>query len=777
MSFSENVRSLLLRLQFLIGLALLPAGVLLAEGAIAADFGDAPDTYGTDSVAGNSGTDPIGAQHTIVPGLHLGTTPPDDEADANLPFDATGDGTDEDGVVFLTTLFSENVVYTIGSSDIEITNTLNTAATLHAWLDFDGNGVFDADEYTSHLVPAMTTGGLSSDLEWTGPGVSGMSAGVTYARFRLTTDPTINSATPGDLASDGEVEDYAIFIREPGSSNGGVCTADYGLVYSGQAGNIFAVHVESGAALPLTTNALATANGMATDHVGRLVYYSDNNSIFAWNPINQQHFTIENNFTSYLSSVPFGFDLGSGGAAFYDDALYQGVDTGIFEIYRVDLVPGSEGRSVLSITPIGLNSFLTRFTANWGDFIIDDDGLILGQSNGSPQYWTYDLTTGVFTGLTAGAGTPNINFQVAKDGRGRLWGLVTNNTIVQLEVVGNTFQTVGPFRSTGSHGSFDGAECVRGSSIIGDRVWEDTNGDGIQDPGEPDIANVTVDLIWDLNSNGTVDANEPPLATRTTNSNGYYEFNELIFGDYIVLVTDTNGVLTDSVLTSSTTAFSVAMPTGINNIDIADFGYQPLATDPEVLLVKRITSINGNRTENSLDNTPLNTVVNDGIADSADDHPHWPSSYLLGAIDGGLVQPVSNEPADVVEYSIYFLSAGAAEAEDVLVCDRIPPNTSFLPDAYASAPPADPLATQPSPLGIAVSSNGNDYALTGAADGDGGYYFPPGLDPSTQFPNVQCDGTNNNGAVVVNLGNLPESVGAGTPPDAYGVLRFQVQID
>jgi len=783
MSFVKRVRCKNVRLQplflrLLAGVALFSASVLTAEGAFAADFGDAPDTYGTDGVAGNSGSDPVGAQHTVTTGIHLGPNPPDNEADAVLPFDGTGDGTDEDGVVFLNTLFTDNVVYTVGSSDIRVTNASNSPATLHAWLDFDGNGVFDADEYTSQLVPALTTGGLSRDLEWTGPGVSGMTAGLTYARFRLTTDPAIDSTTPGGLASDGEVEDYAVFVREVGSSNGGVCTAEYGLVYSGQAGNIFAVHVESGAALPLTTNALATANGMATDHVGRLVYYADNNSIFAWDPITQQHSVIENNFTSYLSSVPPGFDLGSGGAAYFGGDLYQGVDTGTFEIYRVEFVPGSEGRSVQRITPIGISAFLNVFNANWGDFIIEDTGVILGQSNGSPQYWSYDLNSGVFTALTAGAGTPsNINLQLAKDGQGRLWGLVTNNTVVQLVLVGTTFQTVGPFRSTGTHGSFDGAECVRGSSIIGDRVWEDSNGDGIQDPGEPDIANVTVDLIWDLNGNGVVDANEPALATRTTNSNGYYEFNELIFGDYIVQVTDTNTVLTDSLLTSSTTAFSVAMPAGINTIDIADFGYQPIANDPEVLLVKRITEIDSSRIENRLDSTPLNTVVNDGVADSADDHANWPSNYLLGAIDGGLVRPVGSAPADAVEYSIYFLSAGEAEAQDVLVCDRIPPNTSFLPDAYASAPPADPLSSQPNLRGIAVSFNGNDYALTGAADGDSGYYFPPGVEPSSQFPTVQCDGANDNGAVVVDLGDLPQSVAVGDPPNAYGLMRFQVQID
>ncbi|MEL6605037.1 MAG: SdrD B-like domain-containing protein, partial [Cyanobacteria bacterium J06614_10] len=720
------------------------------------DYGDAPDTYGTDAIAGNSSnnSEPIGPHHTVVSNLYLGTISPDSETDAVTPLDGTGDAGDEDGVTFLSTLFTNNNVYTIGNTDIVVTNTGNASATLHAWLDFDGSGTFDADEYTSQSVPPSTgSRALRRDLEWRGSGVSGMRAGRTYARFRLTTDASVNSATPGGPATDGEVEDYAVIIREPGSGNGGVCNAAYSLVYSGQAANIYAVHVESGAALPLTTNALATANGMATDHLGRLVYYADNNSIYAWNPITQQHTTIENNFTSYLSSVPTGFDLGSGGAAYYDGSLYQGVDTGIFEIYKVDFVPGSNGRTVQAITPIGINNFLTRARANWGDFIIDNNGLMLGQSNGSPQYWTYDLTDGTFTGLTAGPGTPSVNFQIAKDGQGRLWALVTDNTIVQMEVVGNTFRTVGDFRSTGIHSSFDGAECVRGLSIIGDRVWEDTNGNAIQDAGEPDIAGVTVDLIWDLNGNGIVDTNEPTLATQTTNSNGYYEFNELIFGNYIAQVTDTNNVLADRTLTSSTSAFSVAMPAGINTIDIADFGYQPVVSDPEVLLVKRVTAINNNRAENSLDGTPLNAVVNDGVSGSSDDHEDWPNDYLIGALNGGLVRPVNDAPADQVEYSIYLLSAGDETARSVWLCDLIPENTTFLADAYDGGPAADPLGNAAESRGIALSFNGSEVSLTGAADGDRGYYFPPTIDPSTQFSDINCGGPNTNGAIVVNFGD------------------------
>jgi len=45
---------------------------------------------------------------------------------------------------------------------------------------------------------------------------------------------------------------------------------------------------------------------------------------------------------------------------------------------------------------------------------------------------------------------------------------------------------------------------------IGDRIWRDSNGDGVQDAGEPDISGVRVQL---LNSSGTVRLPCPRRAT------------------------------------------------------------------------------------------------------------------------------------------------------------------------------------------------------------------------------------------------------------------------
>lgn len=72
-------------------------------------------------------------------------------------------------------------------------------------------------------------------------------------------------------------------------------------------------------------------------------------------------------------------------------------------------------------------------------------------------------------------------------------------------------------------------DVIHGS--IGDRVWVDLNGDGIQDPGEPGLSNINV--FADINGNGVWDAGE---SADTTDSNGGYLLSGLVAGTYTVRV-------------------------------------------------------------------------------------------------------------------------------------------------------------------------------------------------------------------------------------------------
>jgi hypothetical protein len=96
------------------------------------DFGDAPDSYGT-LLASN------GARHTMVAGRQLGLTV-DGESDAQLPLDASGDDVngldDEDGVVL-------PPILVLGFPAAVVVDGGPLGGMLDAWIDFNGNGVFD----------------------------------------------------------------------------------------------------------------------------------------------------------------------------------------------------------------------------------------------------------------------------------------------------------------------------------------------------------------------------------------------------------------------------------------------------------------------------------------------------------------------------------------------------------------------------------------------------------------------------------------------------------
>ncbi len=179
-------------------------------------------------------------------------------------------------------------------------------------------------------------------------------------------------------------------------------------------------------------------------------------------------------------------------------------------------------------------------------------------------------------------------------------------------------------------------------------------------------------------------------------------------------------------------------------------------------LIKRITAIDGLPTK--LDGTALNTY---------EAHPNpsnkWLdiNNFLLGATNGGTIKPWSS-----IEYTIYFLSNGDIPANNVLLCDRVPNNVTFIPQAYNTTTAA-PNGSSTADRGIVINRGGELLAYTNTIDGDIAQYFPPNIQPTDVFPSIKCGGANTNGAVVINLGTLPHATTAGLPPSSYGFFRFQ----
>lgn len=99
---------------------------------------------------------------------------------------------------------------------------------------------------------------------------------------------------------------------------------------------------------------------------------------------------------------------------------------------------------------------------------------------------------------------------------------------------------------------------------IGDTIWLDEDGDGVEDGGEPGIAGVTVNL---LDGGGAI------IATTTTDDQGSYDFTGVPAGTYSVEVSDIDGVLTGLNLSSPPVGM-IVLAAG-QDFDSADFGYAP----------------------------------------------------------------------------------------------------------------------------------------------------------------------------------------------------------
>ena len=93
-----------------------------------------------------------------------------------------------------------------------------------------------------------------------------------------------------------------------------------------------------------------------------------------------------------------------------------------------------------------------------------------------------------------------------------------------------------------------------GTAALGDRIWVDSDGDGVQDPNEIGVAGVQVSLLTDDNNDGIFGGSgDNPATTTTTDENGNYLFDNLSPGAYVVAVTD-SGTASHDVLDLGTYA-------------------------------------------------------------------------------------------------------------------------------------------------------------------------------------------------------------------------------
>lgn len=179
------------------------------------DFGDAPATY-------------LPASHQVdaLPSVYLGAIPPDIEtlpqSDATATADDLVDIDDEDAI-----LFPALTQGTISTLTVPVVGD----GYLQAWIDFNGDGLFEGTLGEAIATDLRDDGSKSDDIA--GDGViqidvtvpSDATTSLTFARFRY-------ASAPGTLATgfalDGEVEDYSLAIAEADLVDRGDAPASYG---------------------------------------------------------------------------------------------------------------------------------------------------------------------------------------------------------------------------------------------------------------------------------------------------------------------------------------------------------------------------------------------------------------------------------------------------------------------------------------------------------------------------------------------------------------------
>ena len=158
------------------------------------DYGDAPDTFGTLQASG-------GPRHRIFPsGPHMGLAvdfdPDGQPIPAGLGDDTDSDGDDEDGVTFVAPLIPQ-------LDAVAVVNSTGTAF-VDAWVDFNGDGTFGADEQIATSFPVVAG---NNNILFNVP--ASAVGGSVFSRFRLS---TAGGLGPTGQAENGEVEDHTIQI-------------------------------------------------------------------------------------------------------------------------------------------------------------------------------------------------------------------------------------------------------------------------------------------------------------------------------------------------------------------------------------------------------------------------------------------------------------------------------------------------------------------------------------------------------------------------------------
>jgi uncharacterized repeat protein (TIGR01451 family) len=807
------------------------------------DYGDAPNSYKTTSAnQAIQLPGPARHSVEAAPLVYLGSVPPDVESNGTpttAPNLANGDdntGDDED--VFGDTLTLSSGITSHTTSNIPVRNTSGKTAKLMGWIDFNQDGDFlDTGEQATANVAANQT---NADLSWSG--FTSLNVGNTYARFRITTDTNLINAPSSDgLAIDGEVEDYKVAISSDISPFAGQLVINevlYNESANGAAGNdeFIELHNASNGSINLSDFKLIDGNLLVNDLDGTSGSITGDQSPYVfpggtillpgeyaviW--IGRQipeRFASGATFQDWLGQVP---KLRNDG----DDVWLYDASTKIIDYvayglsspaintrpnaglnlwnntHENELNSTLDGQSI-SLTPNGrdLNS-----SACWEETAIlnTDPDSASGRCTGFLN--TVDTDVAFISPNQRITSVGRNNNQIIQDYGDVPTGYEGNNSARHALVSSLRLGAVAPDHEFAAQSSAnaDGDDTVATSNIDDE--------DGISsfpalkadftsysltakviNPGDSPAKvygwiDFDLDNEFDEDERGTVSSGTITLDSNgkvPTGSNGTVALTWNNLGGTGTDISDGNSFVrlrltTDNLnLTTETTTRDDASIGNATNGEVEDYRIAiAQASDPKMLLVKRITAINPGQ----LGEIQFNNFIDDtGTID--DNNSKWPdpdgnprnntNTYLRGKINVPGVKP-----ADVMEYTVYFLSSGDENAKDVKICDVVPDQMTFVKNTYGVE------------LGIGLGFDSTTIPLTpnlklsNLLNDDQGDFYAPGNAPPANLCKkvtpgntlVNVNGTNNdNGAVVVKIQDLPKVDIPGSPTNSYGFIRFRAKV-
>lgn len=165
------------------------------------DFGDAPVSY--------EGADPVWAPavHERQENIRLGANWSNEWLKRGL---TSTEDTYDDGIAYAPIMAPGGGGYIVQAT---VYNNSGSNATLIAWLDYNGNGTFDASEAISPISVPSSASNQNFWLYWSNTSNTFVNGQFTYLRIRITSASNgMTTGTPTGYYENGEVEDYRVLI-------------------------------------------------------------------------------------------------------------------------------------------------------------------------------------------------------------------------------------------------------------------------------------------------------------------------------------------------------------------------------------------------------------------------------------------------------------------------------------------------------------------------------------------------------------------------------------